>query len=255
MAFQGRFAALTMATDVTERRRVEHRNTIFSKLSHRLSSATTASEAAMIICEAADALVQMGRFCAGPVFCGNATRFFPCSTSPRSKGSAWKFPRRSSPRPPTRSSVALSVAARNCSRQTRRKDHSACHDARARSSRARKSSAFCSSKTIRPVPTRERDLEMLQTLADQCGGALERVRAEDELRQTEQRFRDLFENSPDAIFVEDLDGTRAGRESCRLRAARSDAGTVDREKFPGRSVPSARRERPARIFKNWRVAN
>ena len=29
MAFRGHFAALTMATDVTERRRVEHRNQIF----------------------------------------------------------------------------------------------------------------------------------------------------------------------------------------------------------------------------------
>ncbi len=27
------------------------------------------------------------------------------------------------------------------------------------------------------------------------------------MRESEQRFRDLFENSPDAIFVEDLDGT------------------------------------------------
>ena len=40
MAFRERFAALAMATDVTERRSVEHRNHIFSKLSHRLSSAT-----------------------------------------------------------------------------------------------------------------------------------------------------------------------------------------------------------------------
>ena len=60
MAFRGRFAALTMAMDVTERRRVEHRNAVFSKLSHQLSSATTAPEAAMIICEAADALFQVG---------------------------------------------------------------------------------------------------------------------------------------------------------------------------------------------------
>ena len=62
MVFHGRFAALTMAVDVTERRRVEHRNAIFSKLSHRLSSATTAAEAAMIICEAADALFQLDDF-------------------------------------------------------------------------------------------------------------------------------------------------------------------------------------------------
>ena len=46
-----------MATDVTARRRVAHRNAQFNKLSHQLSAVTTASEAAMFICEAADQLV------------------------------------------------------------------------------------------------------------------------------------------------------------------------------------------------------
>ena len=51
------------------------------------------------------------------------------------------------------------------------------------------------------------DLNTLQTLADHCGGALERIRAVQALRESEQRFRDLFEGSPDAVFVEDLTGT------------------------------------------------
>ena len=62
MVFRGRFAALTMAADVTERRRSEHQNAVFSKLGHRLSSATTASEAAMIICEASDNLFHWDDF-------------------------------------------------------------------------------------------------------------------------------------------------------------------------------------------------
>ena len=41
LAFRDHLAALTMAVDVTESRRVEHRNAIFSKLSHRLSSTST----------------------------------------------------------------------------------------------------------------------------------------------------------------------------------------------------------------------
>ena len=43
--------------------------------------------------------------------------------------------------------------------------------------------------------------------------------AEEEARKaSERRFRDLFQNSPDAIFVEDLDGTvlDANTAACRL---------------------------------------
>lgn len=52
----------------------------------------------------------------------------------------------------------------------------------------------------------DQDLAALQTLADYCGGALERIRVEEALRQSERRCRQLFEDSPDAIFVEDLEG-------------------------------------------------
>src|SRR5882757_4174162 len=62
------------------------------------------------------------------------------------------------------------------------------------------------------------DLNTLQTLADHCGGALERIHAEQALHESEQRFRDLFEGSPDAIFVEDFSGTvlDVNPAACRL---------------------------------------
>ena len=50
------------------------------------------------------------------------------------------------------------------------------------------------------------DLETLEMLAGECSGVLERVRVEEALHESQRRFRDLFENSPDAIFVEDLNG-------------------------------------------------
>jgi PAS domain S-box-containing protein len=45
-----------------------------------------------------------------------------------------------------------------------------------------------------------------------------RIQAEQKLRDSEQRFRDLFEGSPDAIFVEDLHGTvlDINPAACRL---------------------------------------
>src|SRR5215470_18050998 len=50
------------------------------------------------------------------------------------------------------------------------------------------------------------DLSALQALADYCGGALERIHAEQALHLSEMRFHDLFDGSPDAIFVEDFNG-------------------------------------------------
>lgn len=48
------------------------------------------------------------------------------------------------------------------------------------------------------------DLASLQALADHCGGALMRVRAEAQLETERLRFRHLFQNSPIATWFEDF---------------------------------------------------
>jgi PAS domain S-box-containing protein len=48
----------------------------------------------------------------------------------------------------------------------------------------------------------QRSLETLQTLADHCGGALERLRVQEALKDSEANYRSLVERSPDAIFVQ-----------------------------------------------------
>ncbi|GDY08314.1 hypothetical protein LBMAG52_18000 [Planctomycetia bacterium] len=50
------------------------------------------------------------------------------------------------------------------------------------------------------------DLQLLDTAAYLVGIALHRARAEQAIRDSEQRFRTLFEHSPDAIFVESMTG-------------------------------------------------
>lgn len=49
-------------------------------------------------------------------------------------------------------------------------------------------------------------LDDLQLLADHCGEALNRIHAEASLFESEERYRELFENARDAIYVHDLRG-------------------------------------------------
>jgi PAS domain S-box-containing protein len=50
------------------------------------------------------------------------------------------------------------------------------------------------------------DLRDMQALATYCGEALNRVRIEESLRESEERYRELFENAKDAYYVHDLQG-------------------------------------------------
>lgn len=49
----------------------------------------------------------------------------------------------------------------------------------------------------------ESDLETLQILADYCGGALERIKAEQSLRESEERFRQMAENIRELFWLAD----------------------------------------------------
>ncbi len=63
-----------------------------------------------------------------------------------------------------------------------------------------------SAQSYTPGRYAEADLELLQLLADQCGGAISRIQAEESLRQSGQRFRALTEGALDLIVLLDAAG-------------------------------------------------
>ena len=64
----------------------------------------------------------------------------------------------------------------------------------------------------------EQDLSMLQTLADHCGGALERIRAEQQLKSSEMLFHSIWESSVDGMRLTDDQGmiVAVNEAFCRL---------------------------------------
>lgn len=61
-------------------------------------------------------------------------------------------------------------------------------------------------QSYRPNAYNEADLELLQVLADHCGGAMERIRIAESLRESEGRFRSLFESAPIGLALHDARG-------------------------------------------------
>jgi len=246
MVFQNRFAALTMITDITQRLRSEHHDEVFSKLSHRLSSAITASEAAMIICEASDTLFEWDDFELDS-YSSEKDEVFSLLNITTVDNQRVEIP--SSAQPRSENALIRRVISKGAElvETSDPKGHSAAAMLVPIQKGARVIGVLFIQSRV-PGAYTERDLETLQTLADQCSGALERVHAEEALHESQRRFHDLFENSPDAIFVEDLNGTvlDVNLAACILHG-------LARDQLIGKNVfndliPPARREEARRDF-------
>jgi len=240
LVYRGRLSALAMATDVTVRRRVTHRNGVFSKLSHNLSAVTSASAAAMFICEAADELFHWDDF-ALDLYSAERDEVVSLLTITTIEGKRVEIP--GSPQPKTANTLVRRVIAQGAeliSGSEAREQSGVTMIAPIRKAENVIGVLFIQSRL--PGSFSAQDLEVLQTLADQCSGALERIRAEEELVHSQRRFRELFENSPDAVFVEDLQANvlDVNQAACKLHG-------MSREQLIGKNaienlVPASRRE-------------
>ena len=190
-----------LAAGLPKRKRAEQRAAIFSKLGERLSAVRTPKEAAQIILEAADALWQWDacvldlcstdRASVSTVLCldtiqGQRTEIAPAADSTELSPIARRAieqgpqlvlrPASSGPFPPNvfsfgdkeRPSASLMYVPV-------RKDSVAI--------------GLLSIQSYTPNAYTEEDLGTLQALADHCGGALERIRAETALAESNERLR------------------------------------------------------------------
>ena len=216
IAFHGKLAALSLATDVTVRRRVTQRNSVFGRLSHNLSAVTTAAEAAMFICEAADELFHWDDFSLD-LYSAERDEVVSLLTIATVEGQRVEIP--ATPQTKTANALVQRVITRGA--ELVAAEETGDKEGTTMLAPIRKGERVIGVLFIQRRLSHSyaaRDVEILQTLADQCGGALQRVQVEEELRQSQRRFRDLFENSPDAVFVRGLDGRvlDVNRGACTL---------------------------------------
>jgi PAS domain S-box-containing protein len=260
ISFKGHLASLSMVNDITARKRIEHRDAALSKLGQSLSSATSPAEAARIIRAVADDLFEWDAFTLD-LYSAEPGRISPIlNVDTDRNGQRFDIPVAGELKEP--SGMAQRIIAQGAELILREEPITMPGDVLPIGDTLRPSASLM----LAPIRNRTKvigilsiqsyrlraydqaDLNTLQTLADHCGGALERIRAEQALRESEQRFRDLFEGSPDAVFVEDLKGTvlDTNPAACRLHG-------VTREDLVGKNVfdlvPPERREEVARDFR------
>jgi PAS domain S-box-containing protein len=261
ISFHGRPAFLTLATDITERKRLEHREKALAKLGKSLSSATSPKQAAEIIQAITDDLFSSDVFTLDE-YSEEENLIYPVLNLDTDRsGKRFYIPTDGKGREP-------SERARRIIRGGARLE-------------LRKEPLVMPSDTIpigdvsRPsaslvhVPIRNRtkvmgvlsiqsynlnaydhtDLNTLQVLADHCGGALERIRAEAALHQSEMLFHSIWENSVDGMRLTDGEGTiiAVNDAFCKLVG-------LTRQELEGRplTVIYAESQQPERILRKYR---
>jgi PAS domain S-box-containing protein len=234
ISFKGRNASLTMANDITERKRIEHSEAALAKLGQQLSTATSPEDAAQIIKSVADDLFTWDAFTLD-LYSAERGEVSPILNVDTNRAGQ-RFEIDVSTLPSKPSGMARRVVESGAQLILRNEPIRMPPDVVPMGDKSRPSASIM----LAPVRSRTRvigivsiqsytlraydhqNLGMLQTLADHCGGALERIRAEQALHDSEQRFRELFEGSPDAVFVEDLHGVvlDVNPAACRLHGMR-----------------------------------
>lgn len=218
VSFRGRPAFLTMAIDITERKRREHRDLAISHLGQRLSSATSPADAAQIIREVATDLLAWDTFNLDLYDQNTGTIHDLLAVDTAPDGS--KFEVASADALRHADQLAKTIFERGA-QLVNRDEPAGGTDLLARVHGASRppESLMCvpvrsgshaigllSVRSYTPRAYTPHDLSLLQTLADHCGGALERIHAETALHESELLFHSVWENSLDGMRLTDAEG-------------------------------------------------
>jgi PAS domain S-box-containing protein len=202
---------------VSERKRVEKQIAAFSLLGYRLSSATAPEQAARIILDVASELFGWD---AGYVdlYDHKADKIMPILAVDTIGGQRVPVP---SSNPSNAPSALMRLVMKEGSRLINRAGDSSLPVKLVKFGDTDRRSA---SRMYVPIHSRGSvlgilsiqsykeeaytgdDLKLLQTLADHCGNALERIRVGEALREAEAKYRSIFENATEGIFRMTPDG-------------------------------------------------
>ncbi|HXJ59780.1 MAG TPA: PAS domain S-box protein [Verrucomicrobiae bacterium] len=204
-------------TDITERRKAEKQQRALAEFGHRLSAATTTQEAGRIIAQTADDLLGWDA-CYLHLY-SPGDEIFPILTIDTVSGRRTEVPLATFTSDP--SPMMQRVAAGEAQLILRPSGLGCPEDLVPFGDKGRRSASlmfvpvhsggrvvgvFSAQSYTAQAYTRD-DLRTLQSLADHCGGALERIRFAEQLRQREANHRALLDAMPDWIFRIRSDGT------------------------------------------------
>jgi PAS domain S-box-containing protein len=197
LLFEGRPAAMVLSTDITERKRAEKRAAAFSELGRRLSAAETPKQAGWIICETADALLGWD-LCLLDLCSPQRTEAHALVYIDTVNGQRVEVPSATSKVGPY-SLRALEqgpqLILRPAPAEFAPQDIPVGDKSRPSASLMHvpllangQPIGVLSIQSYTPNAYTPEDLRLLQALAEHCGGALERIRAEAAARESDDRL-------------------------------------------------------------------
>ncbi|MBA4147128.1 MAG: PAS domain S-box protein [Verrucomicrobia bacterium] len=196
---------------------LDQNNVVLQRLGRSLSSANTEQEAARVIMEAATELFSWDA-CTIDLYQPERDALVPVLVVDTIKDSKTVIINDPGPRP---SPMARRVLQNGAELLLRTPEQLASTDGLRFGNASRLSASLMnvpirhgertigifSIQSYEPDAYDRQDLRVLESLADYCGGALERIRAESDLRNSENRFYSLWENSVDGMRLTDANGT------------------------------------------------